>query len=185
MNFASNFMRSKQESEPVNKVNKCPRCGAVIDPITGICPDCQYEISGFKRKTIVEELTSQINQANKLFSRGSEAKVVENFPIPSNRHDLLEIMAFLYSKVKLETNNAPLLGENHDDKTKAYFRKFQECVIKAQSLYPGDSSFDAYVNDYRALTKAKINKKILFILGTIIFCLIYLWAMWYFEIMEF
>jgi hypothetical protein len=185
MNLVSNFIRSRQESEPVTKVNKCPKCGAIIDPTTGVCPDCQYEMSGFKRKTIVEELTLQINQANKLFSRGSEAKVVENFPIPSNRQDLLEIMAFLYAKVKSETSASPSFVEPHDDKTKAYFRKFQECVIKAQSLYPGDSNFELFINDYYALTKAKKRKKMLFILGFIIFYIIFFWALWYFGIMQF
>lgn len=186
MKFVPNFLSSKPAVNPVNKVNKCPKCGAVIDPTTGICPDCKYEISGLKSNTVVEEFTSQIKKANRAFGLGSEAKVVENFPIPSNRQDLLEIMAFLYAKVKLEMNNPQmLLTERHDDKTKAYFRKFQECVVKAQSLYPGDSNFESYIKDYYSLTKAKKRKRTLIIGGFIIFYIIFFWAMWYFEIMKF
>ena len=106
--------------------NKCPKCGAIIDLTTGICPDCKYEMPEFSDNTIVEKLSKRINRAKMMpLPNMFEVNAVEKFPIPSNRQDLLAVMAFINSKVKI------MVAEGLYDKHRVittYFRKLQECT---------------------------------------------------------
>lgn len=153
-------MRLKENhSSKFQKINKCPVCGAILDSVSGICPDCKYEGSGLNANNIVEDFAKLIKQAESPLSRTTVVKAIENFPIPSARQDLLEILAFICPKI----NPITVGGRKKDLKaieiSRAYFHKFEECIMKAKTFYSNDPDFSTFYTEYRRYrpTKPKRN----------------------------
>lgn len=172
---------SAKQSKKDTKVNKCPICGAIVDPTSGICPDCKHECSGLNANSLVDELIQQIKRAENPFSRTSVIQVVENFPIPSSRKDLLEILAFLGPKI-----NPIVVGKRKKDlkameTSSAYYHKFEECIMKAKTYYSNDPAFSIYFTQYRSFRPTKPKKNwfkfflkamLIVILGAVIFLIL-------------
>lgn len=136
---------SKQPAKSKSKINKCPHCGAVLTPTSTVCPDCNAEVSGLSASCVIEDFSAQIKNASSLFSRTSVVSVIESFPIPASRNDLLELLAFLAPKIK-----PALVGKKKKDaqairEAEAYYHKFSECLLKAKTYYSQDPAFDQYI----------------------------------------
>lgn len=153
------------------QVNQCPICGAMLDPVTAICPDCKYEGSGMTASRVVEEFSEQIKHAGNTFN-SAVAKVIESFPVPSGRNDLLEILAFLCPKIK-----PIIIGDKKKDlraieEAQVYFHKFKECILRVKAFYPNDPSFATYLAEYRSYTPTEMPKKKRFSIKALIIILL-------------
>lgn len=72
------------------KVHLCPNCGANIGAFMSVCPECGHEIRDNKSSDAV------MTFADKYMNEKDEerqAKLVEAFPVPNNKEDLLEFMS--------------------------------------------------------------------------------------------
>ena len=150
----------QKKASPAEKVNKCPKCGAVLDSISGICPDCSYEASGLKVNSVVEDFTKKIYQAESPLSRTTVAHAIVNFPVPSGRQDLLEFLSFLCPKIYPVTVGNRKKNLKAVEIAQAYFLKFEESIKKANILYPNDPVFVSYLEEYDNYQPAKPKKSL-------------------------
>ena len=150
---------SKQPIKRKPKVNKCPHCGAVLIPTSTVCPDGNAEVSGISANYIVEDFTAQIKKADSLFNNTSVVSVIESFPIPAGRNDLLELLAFLAPKIKPTLVNDSKKDIKAIKEADAYFHKFEECVLKAKVYYAEDAAFEPYIKLHKSHKPTKFKNR--------------------------
>lgn len=151
--------KAKQASKKSNKhgeIRKCPSCGATVSSIQGICPECGFEFTGVEANSSAQKLAEQIDKIIRDVQKQEKdyhasatistrlmdeltgepkfkpdervAKAIINFPIPNTKSDLFEFIISLQSKIKSEE------VEHYD----AYKAKLDECIEKAEILFPQD-----------------------------------------------
>ena len=177
--------KSAPKSTKFGDVRKCPVCGALVPALAVSCAECGYEFSGISASSSAQLLSKQINEIKeKASARKSEVRrsdkysskvdtgqmfsseqiainqididtqqqlenVVLNFPIPNAKHDLFDLILFLKNH----------LGEN------IYEVKFNECLERANYLFPNDELFSQIVSDAKKARKDHKAK----VIGTVIF----------------
>ncbi|MCQ2094551.1 MAG: YARHG domain-containing protein [Bacteroidaceae bacterium] len=131
------LIANKQASEKVGKILKCPNCGAIIDGMMGKCPECGHVFSGVKANNSIAKLSEDLNatssymgMVNTFTGSSPRADILNNFPIPNTKDDLMELMFFLKNKVPMQEVDGKLKS--------AYRCKLSECVDKAKFLFSDD-----------------------------------------------
>lgn len=153
-------------------VNKCPNCGAVVEAGALKCKECDYTFVGIRGNSSVQRLSDQLMAAESKHSNDGFAKsflgelgigssraktmcnVIQNFPIPNTKEDLIEFILFLYPKA---TNTSVWKVSDRDQlqMNKAYKVKFDECVNKAKFLLKDDPQMIELLEQHGI----KFNKK--------------------------
>lgn len=134
----------KKEAAPKSNkygdVRKCPACGALVPAFKGVCQECGFEF------TNVDANLSSKQLADKLLKERLDDKkieIIETFPIPTSKADLLEFL----------TSLKPRLSGEYNQYTDAYFKKYQECVEKAKIAFDGDKQLKSFVDSFPELEK--------------------------------
>lgn len=157
-------------NEKYGNVVKCPNCGS-IDVVGKVkCPECGYVFTNIKANSSVERLAEQLASVEKerrgesgflsilSLSEGKQtekATIIENFPIPNTRDDLLEFLSMLMPK------SAKYGGV---DLSEAYYVKYAECINKARRHFKNDPDFQPYYDFYEKEEK-KWNPALLGLIG--------------------
>ncbi|PLW92424.1 MAG: hypothetical protein C0592_10905 [Marinilabiliales bacterium] len=157
--------------------NKCPSCGAHVKSYTMTCPYCQYDMGGDEKEASesIQELFRLLNEAegeNKgdpsigkaiggMFAKAlgqdktlqKKMTIIRNFPIPSNRKDIIE---FLSMAIPLAKQKGNFLTKNsdenlpHNELVPTWKSKCEQIIIKAKVLLKGDSQTMNEVKRYAA-----------------------------------
>lgn len=101
------------------------------------------------------------------------AEVIKNFPAPSEKNDLIELIMALKQKTK---------GDPDSEITNAYYGKYKECLEKAAYLYPNDREVYRVLRSNRLKGLHKLNPKsrvivyilLMFVAGLFLMFLMYL-----------
>ncbi|MDE7396614.1 MAG: zinc ribbon domain-containing protein [Muribaculum sp.] len=72
------------------KVYLCPNCGANLGAFESTCPECGHEIRDNVASNSVRSFADKYMNAS---DTALQAKIVEAFPVPNNKEDLLEFMS--------------------------------------------------------------------------------------------
>lgn len=130
-----------------NKMRKCPRCGAYVPDTKMQCPECGYLFSSTDANKNVSFLFDEIKKA-KSFS--AQKRIIESFPIPNAKVDLLEFLLL----------SLPRINGRKDKLSSAYFKKYAECIGRSKQYFPDDHDFDEYILVYeRKLQILKTKKR--------------------------
>ena len=178
--------KSAPKSTKYGDVRKCPVCGAMVPALAGACPECGYEFSGVdanlssqilsdKLITIERECEAEKKREHKkdepiLFPEKvafnikwqktlhqRKRTLIETFPIPNTKSDLFEFITSLLPKI-----NDRNLGN-------AYRAKVEECILKANSLFPNESIFEKLTaNAKLSIQKQKRHNFIM------VFCVVFI-----------
>lgn len=122
-------------------VRKCPSCGAPVEAGTIKCAECGYEFVG------VEATNSIVRLANLLETKESQEKkidIINNFPVPTVREDLLDFITAMRPKsfyAGCERETTPLI--------RAYKNKYEECIDKAKVFFGTDPQFILVLEQYK------------------------------------
>ncbi len=134
----------KKEAAPKSNkygdVRKCPACGSMVPAFKGVCQECGFEF------TNVDANLSSKQLADKLLKEDSVEKkieIIETFPIPTSKADLLEFLTSLKPR---------LMGEQNQY-TNAYSKKYLECIEKAKTAFEGDKQLQRFIDDYPEIEK--------------------------------
>lgn len=174
--------KAAPKSDKFGDVRKCPSCGAIVPAFQGVCPECGYEFSGLEANLSSKKLADELKKTEK---NSNQRIIIETFPIPNTKGDLLEFLTSL--KPKIMDFSDPLCN--------AYFKKYEECISKSELSFSNDKMFSSFLAEFPALKKkwtkqynaAKIKKSISefslsdFImdhLGVIILCVAAIIAIW-------
>lgn len=123
-----------QQKQETRTVKKCPRCGEAIPSMAVKCAACGYEFQEQEANKIVEQFTKGRMKCKETFWKGNreECRFIENFVIPNNAEDLLEMIIYLTSAIEATEDDALQT---------ALKQKYKECTEKAKLLYANDSRF--------------------------------------------
>ena len=144
-------------------VRKCPSCGAPVEAGTVKCAECGYAFVGIEANNSVTKLSEQLAKIENRFSnQGGDlgaaigsffgnsrhttevVSIISNFPVPTTKEDLLELILFVQPKTKHHSNES---GEENKIAT-AYHRKYVECIEKAKIFFADDPQFQPLFEKY-------------------------------------
>ena len=148
--------KAKREAAPKSNkygdVRKCPACGALVPAFKGVCQECGFEFTNIDANLSSKQLADKLLKEN---DDKKKIEIIETFPIPTTKADLLEFLTSLKPRV---------LGE-YNQYTDAYFKKYQECIEKAKVAFNEDKQLKPFVEGFseienrkKALKKSQVRK---------------------------
>lgn len=136
--------KAKREAAPKSNkygdVRKCPACGALVPAFKGVCQECGFEFTNIDANLSSKQLADKLLKEN---DDKKKIEIIETFPIPTTKADLLEFLTSLKPRV---------LGE-YNQYTDAYFKKYQECIEKAKVAFEGDKQLQGFIDSCPELEK--------------------------------
>ena len=157
MKREEDWLRPAPPSDKFGEVKKCPRCGEPVEPMAVKCSACGYEFrnvealkssqrlaekleaieEAYRGKKIEQDTGFGFKQDRTFVTVGREqVTAIKNFPVPTTKEDLLDFAISMQSKW-----NSSTMGEDQLGFKSAYKAKYDECVNKAQILFPNDPMF--------------------------------------------
>lgn len=190
MKREEDWLRPAPPSDKFGDVKKCPNCGEPVEPMAVKCSACGYEfrnVEALKSSQRLAEKLEAIDEAYRgkkiehnvgfgmkedrtIFKVGREqVTAIKSFPVPTTKEDLLDFAISMQSKWKSST-----MGDDQLGLKSAYKAKYDECVNKAQILFPNDPMFQGVFEQYQADKKniwANMSTSIKILLGVVLFFL--------------
>ena len=166
-------LKAQQAQQPVSPAKQklgnivtCPACGAHIPGGNAVCPECGHVFNNVEANSSVTQLNKLLEEVEKKYAknenkekksfwdddpvvlRNSEmARVVNRFPIPNSRGDLLEFLPYLKSQAENKYGEYQYVS--------ACKSKYKECVLKARTSFQNDPAFAPYLKEETLLDKIK------------------------------
>ncbi|MBR4218757.1 MAG: hypothetical protein IKR71_06900 [Bacteroidales bacterium] len=175
----------ENQSTKYGDVKKCPQCGAPVEPMAVKCSTCGYEfrnVEALKSSQVLAAKLDEIDAAyrDKEFNSRAEEKrdkdrasVIQNFPIPTTKEDLLDFTVSMRAK--------KLQGQiDVETEYNAYVAKYEECLMKLKMLFPDDPQAQLLIaqdkEDKEKLEeeerKSKSKEKKIFLVVIVIFAVL-------------
>lgn len=132
MRQQSNHKPSATQSNKYGEIKKCPACGAIVASYQGRCDDCGYEFENIKANSTATLLADKLLDQNDIRKK---IEIIETFPIPITKADLIELLTSLKPRI---------MGE-YNQMTDAYLKKYQECIEKSKVAFAGDKQLAPFI----------------------------------------
>lgn len=166
MKREEDWLRPAPPSDKFGDVKKCPNCGEPVEPMAVKCSACGYEfrnVEALKSSQRLAEKLEAINEAYRgkkieqnmgfgmkqdvtIFEVGREqVTAIKSFPVPTTKEDLLDFAISMQSRW-----NSSTMGDDQLGLKSAYKAKYDECVNKAQILFPNDPMFQGIFEQHQA-----------------------------------
>lgn len=125
----------------------CPKCGAIVPESASVCPECGHEFSEIEANSSSMLLATLLAQTD---DYDRQCQIIETFPLPNSKVDLLEFATALKPRIKNIDN--PLAD--------AYMVKYQELIEKIKTSFSKDPQLMRFVNEFDALyAEIEVKKK--------------------------
>lgn len=158
-------LKAQQAQQPVSPAKQklgnivtCPACGAHIPGGNAVCPECGHVFNNVEANSSVTRLNKLLEEVEEKYSKKEKknttsfwdedttdvdrydemARVMNRFPIPNSRGDLLEFLPWLKSQAEMKYDGA---NNSYID---ACMAKYKECVLKARTSFQNDPAFAPY-----------------------------------------
>ena len=178
------------KSNKMGDVRKCPACGAIVSSYQVKCPECGYEFSGVQSNSSAQLLADKLVEASRgntsmkdefatvFFGAAADkvtkvqVQIIETFPIPTTKADLLEFMALLEARSHTTSMTTDI---KEKALCNAYSKKLRECLNKVKANYKDDPDFASYVKSAKkTIIGNKLGRYKPFIV-LIVLCLLCCW----------
>lgn len=178
MEKAKSAQPSAPKSEKYGDVRKCPACGAIVPSMAAKCPECGYEFTNVEANSSTRllmqkideiqaqyaELTANVdNKDEKAIStrdyqvkrqlNDRTAQLIQNFPIPNTREDLIEFLTLCIGNSKADS----VMLDGNDPVTPAWRKKLQQVIAKVKVALPNDQQAQELIDEYEG--KRENSKK--------------------------
>jgi DnaJ-domain-containing protein 1 len=170
----------KPRSNKEGDLKKCPSCGAPVQSFKPTCSDCGHEFTNTQANSTLLKLLEQIEKINNKEittpqilkgALGEQAKknqidqeknklkseLIENFPIPNTREDILEFLAYSLSKGK-DNSYMSYFGDGYST-SGAWRKKAEEVIIKSKIMFKNDNAFFKQLENYEIDFKSSIKSR--------------------------
>lgn len=129
------------------KIHKCPNCGDILDAYEAVCESCGYERRGNDATSSSLIFAEQLNAAP---TEQEKAAIIQSFPIPNSKEDIIEFLILASSSINRST---PTITLN------AWKTKIEQCYLKAKLVFIGDQRLavieEQYLKSQKDISKAK------------------------------
>lgn len=178
MEKAKSAQPSAPKSEKYGDVRKCPACGAIVPSMAAKCPECGYEFTNVEANSSTRllmqkideiqaqyaELTANVDNKDEstIRTRGYQVKrqlndrtaqLIQNFPIPNTREDLIEFLTLCIGNSKADS----IMPDGNDPVTPAWRKKLQQVIAKVKVALPNDQQAQELIEEYEG--KRENSKK--------------------------
>lgn len=178
MEKAKSAQPSAPKSEKYGDVRKCPACGAIVPSMAAKCPECGYEFTNVEANSSTRllmqkideiqaqyaELTANVDNKDEstIRTRGYQVKrqlndrtaqLIQNFPIPNTREDLIEFLTLCIGNSKADS----IMLDGNDPVTPAWRKKLQQVIAKLKVALPNDQQAQELIEEYEG--KRENSKK--------------------------
>lgn len=178
MEKAKSAQPSAPKSEKYGDVRKCPACGAIVPSMAAKCPECGYEFTNVEVNSSTRllmqkideiqaqyaELTANVDNKDEstIRTRGYQVKrqlndrtaqLIQNFPIPNTREDLIEFLTLCIGNSKADS----IMLDGNDPVTPAWRKKLQQVIAKVKVALPNDQQAQELIEEYEG--KRENSKK--------------------------
>ena len=178
MEKAKSAQPSAPKSEKYGDVRKCPACGAIVPSMAAKCPECGYEFTNVEANSSTRllmqkideiqaqyaELTANVDNKDEsaIRTRGYQVKrqlndrtaqLIQNFPIPNTREDLIEFLTLCIGNSKADS----VMLDGNDPVTLAWRKKLQQVIAKVKVALPNDQQAQELIDEYEG--KRENSKK--------------------------
>lgn len=170
MKREEDWLRPAPPSNKFGDVKECPRCGEPVEPMAVKCSACGYEFRNVEALKSSQRLAEKLEAIEEAY-RGKKIEkdtglellglkkndvareqvtVIKNFPVPTTKEDLLDFAISMQSRWDSST-----VADDQAGLKSAYKAKYDECVNKAQVLFPNDPMFQGVFEQHQADKKKK------------------------------
>lgn len=142
---AVNDINSHSQRKQVydGEIHKCPNCGELLSAFSVICPACGYEVRGGKASNSVRDFAARLADIQ---SDTHKATLIQSFPIPNSKEDILEFMILAATCFDVGEN---LTGNGvKKEISDAWLAKVEQSYQKAKLLFANDADFSKIQNVY-------------------------------------
>lgn len=178
MEKAKSAQPSAPKSEKYGDVRKCPARGAIVPSMAAKCPECGYEFTNVEANSSTRllmqkideiqaqyaELTANVDNKDEstIRTRGYQVKrqlndrtaqLIQNFPIPNTREDLIEFLTLCIGNSKADS----IMLDGNDPVTPAWRKKLQQVIAKVKVALPNDQQAQELIEEYEG--KRENSKK--------------------------
>lgn len=165
-------------------IKKCPACGAVVPPFTAKCVECGLEFNVAETTQSIERLFEMLNQvesestedAKGLLGGLSQAmgqsfsmdggktirrkkSIIQNFPIPTSKNDILEFLTLAVPQAKYKTFMGTPVNDSSDPERyylgPVWKAKCEQIIIKAKFALKDDKETLDIIKQYADELKIK------------------------------
>lgn len=138
--------QSAPKSNKLGDIRKCPACGAIVQAYQVRCPECGYEFANVEANISSQKLAEEVKKA---LTEDKKKECINLFPIPNTKADLLEFLTSLQPKMR----------DVKDPLSSAYYKKYQECIAKAQVSFVNDAAVKPFIDSFETEKKALRKKQ--------------------------
>lgn len=143
--------KSAPKSDKYGDVRKCPACGAIVGAFKGSCPECGYEFSNVDANLSSKKLYDALAKETSLQKK---KEIIETFPLPNTKADLLEFLTAL----------KPRIFDQSSEFAAAYYKKYAECIEKAKVSFFDDKQLQPFIDNFEIFEKELKRKKVVALL---------------------
>lgn len=136
---------SAPKSNKLGDVKKCPACGAIVQSYQGVCQECGFAFENTDANSSSKRLYEAISKEKDIKKK---QEIIETFPIPNTKADLLEFLTAL----------KPRISDLDGEFANVYYKKYSECIEKVKVSFLGDKQLQSFIDDF-SLIKKEIKKK--------------------------
>jgi len=157
------------------EIHKCPSCGATLSSFAVKCSICDIELRGVETVKSATDLVALLDSVerkrgviddNTILER--EIWIIENFPIPNTKEDILEFIVLAASHIDMSKANA-----ENDKLMQAWKKKFEQAYYKARIIFGDSVEFQRVEKIHKEeLIKPKRNKIMIFLAPIALFVLL-------------
>lgn len=164
------------------EIHRCPNCGDILDAYESVCETCGYERRGTKATNSIRELARKLEiieaqrparRVTSLFAQAfssnlpktDEQKInlIQNFPIPNTKEDILEFAVMAISNVDPAAFSS-LDRSEYESRipqalSNAWLSKYEQAYQKGKLMFGNSSELERlhvlYIEKKKAIRKKK------------------------------
>jgi hypothetical protein len=172
-----------KQKEKVGNIKTCPACGFSIKTFELNCSNCDHEFVNsmannnlkffFKKFEEINNLANvklQFGQAHIVQQNTIRSKdeLIQNFPIPNNKEDLIEFLSYALSKARNYTYIS-YFGLMSGDLSGSWRIKSREIIEWSKTMAKNDNEFLYYINQKEKELKKIYQRRTITIIVTVLF----------------